>query len=133
MNRSIITGRVTKDLELRKTPSNKSVVAFTLAVRRDKDTTDFISCVAWNGTAELLAKYVKKGNKIGLIGRLQTRTYENQQKQKVYATELIIGEVEFLEKPNEQQNSQYQAYQEQTTTYLNEIPTEIDTDDLPFY
>ena len=104
MNQVSLIGRITKDLELRKTPSNKSVVAFTLAVDRrvsqeQRDagavTADFISCVVWNQSADYLAKWAGKGTMIALSGRLTTRSYEGQHG-KVYITEVVANEVKIL-------------------------------------
>ena len=83
INRIILVGRLTRDPELRSTQSGKSVVSFTLAVDRRKSrdadpnmpTADFISCVAWNQTAELMSRYTHKGSQIGVEGRIQTRNY----------------------------------------------------------
>lgn len=98
MNHVSITGRVTKDIELRKTTTGKSTVTFVIAVPRDRETADFIQCVAWNQRAELMARYVHKGNKIGISGKIQTRKYGNRDGQTVYVTEILVDEVEFLEK-----------------------------------
>lgn len=88
---------------MRNTQSDKAVANFTLAVDRSKDGADYINCVAWNKTAELLEKYVKKGDKIGLIGRIQTRTYDDNNGRKVYVTEVVADEIEFLTpKPKEE-------------------------------
>lgn len=127
MNKVQLIGRVTKDIELKKTQSSKSVVTFTLAVRKDKDNSDFISCVAWNKTAELLSQYVKKGDRLAVCGRIQTRNYDGQNG-KVYVTEVIADEIEFLESKKEEQQST-QAVQSYAR---NDVPTYIDDDDLPF-
>ena len=104
MNQVSLIGRITKDLELRKTPSNKSVVAFTLAVDRrvsqeQRDagavTADFISCVVWNQSADYLAKWAGKGTMIALSGHLATRNYDTQHG-KVYVTEVVANEVKIL-------------------------------------
>lgn len=99
MNKVILTGRITKNPELRRTQSGKAVVTFTLAVdnRRSEAGADFPVCVAWERTAETIEKYVTKGMKIGVIGKLSTRTYESNGK-KHYATEVVVDEIEFLEK-----------------------------------
>lgn len=95
MNRVFLIGRTTKDIELRTTSGGKTYIQFTLAVNRIKEGTDFINCVAWNATAELMEKYVLKGEQVGVVGRIQTRNYEKDGKT-VYVTEVVVDEVEFL-------------------------------------
>lgn len=135
MNKVELIGRLTKDIELKKTQSNMSVCQFTIAVNRVKKEgqpdADFISCIAWNKTAELLDKYVAKGNRIGIVGRLQTRSYEGKNG-KVYATEVVVDELEFLENKKEQKE---QPTEKNETVYLKDIDTSdtfIDDEDLPF-
>jgi single-strand DNA-binding protein len=100
MNRTILTGRLTKDVEMRSTQNGTHIVRFTLAVDRkskEKDkSADFISCVAYAKVAELVNQYVKKGHKIGIIGHIQTGSYERDGK-RVYTTDVIVDELEFLE------------------------------------
>lgn len=89
---------MTANPELKATQSGKSVVAFNLAVDRNvKDEVDFIGCVAWEKTAEFMSKYLKKGSKIAVQGRIQTRNYEKQDGSKAYITEVIADRVEFCE------------------------------------
>ena len=96
MNKCVIVGRLTKDVELRHTQNETAVASFTLAVNR-KDKADFINCVAWNKQAEFISKYFNKGSQICLVGRLQTRDYEKDGK-KVFITEVITEEVYFTGK-----------------------------------
>lgn len=117
MNYTVLTGRICKDIELRQTQTGKSVVQFTLAVSRTKEETDFISCVAWNQTAELLATYTHKGSLIGLEGRIQTRNYDNNQGQKIYVTEVIANRIEFLEPRSKLESQTAEA---PTNTYQNQ-------------
>lgn len=102
MNRIFLTGRTVKELELKSTQGGTYVCKFTLAVdRRGKDKgTDFVPCVAFGKLAELLNQYVSKGNKIGVIGHLQTGSYDRDGK-KVYTADVILDELEFLEKKSE--------------------------------
>ena len=102
MNKIIIKGRITKELEVKYTQtSNTVVVSFTVAVNRDfikqgeGRQTDFINCVAYGKTAEFISKYFSKGQEILLTGRLQNRSWEDGQGQKHYVTEIIIESVEF--------------------------------------
>lgn len=131
MNRTQLVGRLTKDPEIRYTQSNKAVASFTLAVnRRSKDDgADFISCIAWDKTAELLGKWTHKGDRLGVCGRIQTRNYEKDGR-KVYVTEVVADEVEFLQGRNEQQEQQAN----QTAQKAQDMGfTEVEVvEDLPF-
>ena len=102
MNKIILIGRTTKEMELRNTQNGKQYVMFTLAVpkKMEKDKTDFISCVAWGKTAEALSKFVTKGTKIATSGYLNTRTYEKDGEKK-YITEVIVEEFYFVESKNQ--------------------------------
>lgn len=147
MNRSIIVGRLTRDPELKYTGTGKAVGNFTVAVNRpftnqqgERDA-DFINCVAWGKQAENLANYMKKGSQIGVDGRLQSRTYENQQGQTVFITEVVADSVQFLEtkKDNQPQNAvdtynqQWQGSQQTKDPFKNNIePIDIQDEDLPF-
>lgn len=103
INNVVLVGRITKDPELRYTTSNVAVATFSLAVNRTfKDAngereTDFINCVIWRQQAENLANWAKKGALIGITGRIQTRSYENQQGQRVYVTEVVAENFQMLE------------------------------------
>lgn len=102
MNKVMLIGRLTADPEVKTTSNSTQVCKFSIAVdRRFKDAngnkqTDFISCVAWKQTAEFIGKYFHKGNRMALVGNIQTRTYEKDG-QKVYVTEVIVDEVEFCD------------------------------------
>jgi single-strand DNA-binding protein len=102
INRVVLVGRLTKDPELRYTPSGVAVATFTLAVNRqftnaqgERDA-DFINIVAWRQLAELCANYLKKGSQAGLEGRLQSRSYDNKEGKKVFVTEVVADNVQFL-------------------------------------
>lgn len=102
MNKVELVGRLTKDVELKTTSNETAYCNFTLAVdRRFKDAngerqTDFINCVAWRQTAEFIKKYFRKGNRIGVCGSIQARSYEKDG-QKVFVTEVLVEEAEFVE------------------------------------
>lgn len=155
INRVVLVGRLTKEPELRTTQSGAKVCQYTLAVNRTRKTegqpeADFISCVSWNKTAELMNQYLSKGALIGIEGRIQTRSYDDNTGRKVYVTEVITDSVQFLEsKQNNDQNQNKQPNQAYTTpkTQSQEQPVqyavnltaqaEMDTldispDDLPF-
>ncbi len=105
MNITNLTGRLTKDIELRTTQSGKTVANFTLAVNRrfksqGQPDADFFRCQAWGKTAEVLHQYTHKGSQIGITGRLQNRSYENQQGQKVEITEVIVESMDLLDSRN---------------------------------
>ena len=145
MNRTVLVGRLTKDVDLRYTQSGKAVANFTLAVNRpfknaqgDTDA-DFIMCQSWGKQAENLAQYMGKGSQIGVDGRIQTRNYENDQGQRVYVTEVVADSVQFLEpkKQGNQQNQQQPQQQTHKPSYTeqepkNLEPLDISDDDLPF-
>ena len=100
MNKVILVGNLARDPELRQTPQGVSVARFTVAVSRrySKDgqqQTDFISCVAWRNTAEFLCRYFQKGSSIQLCGSIQTRSWDGQDGQKHYATEVVADEIGF--------------------------------------
>ena len=99
MNKTIVTGRLCREIELRTLPTGSITTDFTLAVdrRKKEDGADFIDCVAWGKTAELLDQYTHKGDKIGVCGRLATREYTDKNNVKRKATEVIIEDIEFLQ------------------------------------
>ena len=103
INRAVLTGRLTRDPELRYTTSGTAVVSFTLAVDRqfrnqngDRDA-DFINCVIWRKSAENFSNFTHKGSLVGIEGRIQTRNYENQQGNRVYVTEVVVDNFALLE------------------------------------
>lgn len=102
MNQVVLTGRLTKDPELRTTTSDKQVASFTLAVDKYGEGADFINCVVWGKQAENLCKYQGKGSQIALSGRISTRNYEDAKGNKQYVTEVIADSIEFLGTKKEQ-------------------------------
>lgn len=103
INRAVLTGRLTRDVDLRYTPSGAAVGNFTLAVDRqftnqnNEREADFINCVIWRKSAENFANFTHKGALVGIDGRIQTRNYENQQGQRVYVTEVVVENFALLE------------------------------------
>ena len=103
MNKVILMGRLTRDPEVRYTQSNTAVASFSIAVNRrfvkqgEERKADFINIVAWNQTAEFVSKYFKKGQQVGIIGRIQTRNYDDADGKKVYVTEVVAEEVYFAD------------------------------------
>lgn len=129
MNKTILMGRLTRDPETRYTQtSNTQVTSFTLAVNRrfakeGQPSADFINVIAWSKTAEFVSKYFKKGQQVGVVGRIQTRNYDDEQGQKHYVTEVVAEEVYFADTKKE----------ESTSAPVEENPYEIsDSSDLPF-
>lgn len=142
LNNVSLVGRLTKDVDLRYTPSNVAVATFTLAVNRTfknengEREADFINCVMWRQQAENLANWAKKGALIGITGRIQTRSYDNQQGQRVYVTEVVAETFQLLESKGQgnQQGQQRQA-QQQTPDFSRNAstnPLDISDDMLPF-
>ncbi|MGI2328434.1 single-stranded DNA-binding protein [Planococcus sp. YIM B11945] len=159
INRVVLVGRLTKDPDLRYTPSGAAVARFTLAVNRTfsnasgEKETDFINCTVWRKQAENTANFLKKGSLAGVEGRIQTGSYEGQDGKRVYTTEVVADSVQFLEpkssgsganasadrsqgQPSYQQN---QSPSQQNHTRVDEDPfssgsgpIEVSDDDLPF-
>lgn len=119
MNKVLLTGRITKDLELRKTQSGTSVIRFTLAVNRrfkqeGQPDADFISCTAWGKTADTMGQYLHKGSLIGVEGRITTGNYQDKDGKTVYTTDVTIENFDFLESRNAS-GAQTQSYTPQYT------------------
>ena len=141
INNTVLVGRLTKDVELRYTPSNVAVATFTLAVNRtfknengDREA-DFINCVMWRQQAENLASWAKKGALIGITGRIQTRSYDNQQGQRVYVTEVVAETFQLLESKGQGNQGQQRQAQQQEPDFSRSAttnPLDISDDMLPF-
>lgn len=125
MNTVILIGRLTSDLELKKTPSNKSVASFNLAVNRrltqeqrnnGAQSADFIPCVVWNQQADYLSKYARKGDMISIQGRINTRNYDGQHG-KVYVTEVVASEVSILVSKKQPEQQEQHEQPEQSSNY----------------
>jgi single-strand DNA-binding protein len=148
INSVCLVGRLTRDPELKYTGNNIAVASFSLAVNRNfKDANgereaDFINCVIWRQQAENLANWAKKGALIGITGRIQTRSYENQQGQRVYVTEVVAENFQMLESRAAREggnaNGGYsQQPQQQTPNFgrsnpMQVNPMDIQESDLPF-
>lgn len=142
MNKVILIGRTTKDIELKHTQSGKEVVSFTVAVNRPfknangEYDSDFINCVAFGKLAEIISRNVYKGDRIGIDGRLQSRTYTDGNGNNRYVTEMIVENIEFLQ-PKKQEPINNEPVNEYPQEPVNEYPVEefeeIDPfGDLPF-
>ena len=129
INRVVLIGRLTRDPELRRTPQGDAVTSFTLAVNRnytDKDgqqQADFINCVVWKKSAENVEKYCSKGSLVGVEGRIQTRSYDNSQGQKVYVVEVICDSVQFLETRAARERAQSQPQMQQNNDNFYDMKT----------
>lgn len=154
LNSVNLTGRLTKDPELRNTQSNIAVSNFTIAVNRSftdangERGSDFINIVTFKKTAEIVQKYLRKGSLVGISGRLQSRSYENKDGQRVFVTEVIADNVAFLETKQQAEQSQQsqtqqqgygqqyqqQSYNQQPQAQYGQQPSTVDIgeDDLPF-
>lgn len=137
INNVVLIGRLTRDAELRYTPSNIAVATFNLAVNRnfkndngDREA-DFINVVMWRQQAENFANWVKKGNLVGITGRIQTRSYDNQQGQRVYVTEVVAESFQILEKKDNAANNASMENQI-PPSFEKTNPMNISDDDLPF-
>ena len=134
MNSVCIIGRLTKDVQERRTQNGTPVVSFTLAVdrRKKEDGADFINCIAWNKSAETIAKYVHKGDLFGVTGYIQTRSYEKDGRTN-YATEVVTTGFQFLERKREM-SSDAPSVQNKSDSYNSWGNTSnyIDESDLPF-
>ncbi|MCM6817751.1 single-stranded DNA-binding protein [Pediococcus pentosaceus] len=156
INRTVLVGRLTRDPELKYTNSGRAVASFNIAVNRQftnsqgEREADFINCVIWNKTAENFCNFTRKGSLVGIDGRIQTRSYENQQGTRIYVTEVVAENFSLLESKNSNQNEQFeqnrpqnngQNYQNKQNGQsspsrnpndpFNSIP-DIKDDDLPF-
>ena len=137
MNRTTLVGRLTKDPELRYTPSGVATVRFTIAVNRQFKTegqpeADFINCVAWRKTAENLANFQKKGNLIGVDGRIQTGSYEGQDGKRVYTTDVLAESIQFYDKKEQGQGQKQNIYQQQPAQEKQNNSLGVSEDSLPF-
>lgn len=130
LNRAILTGRLTRDPELRYTTSGTAVVQATIAVDRQfknqqgEREADFINLVIWRKAAENFANFTHKGSLVGIDGRIQTRTYENKQGQRVYVTEINVDSFSLLE-PRQDNN------QQPNNNYSSQVPNNNATSNSP--
>lgn len=135
INNVTLIGRLTRDAELRYTPSNIATAQFNIACNRnfknanDEYDADFINCVMWREQAERFCNWTKKGMLVGIIGRIQTRNYENQQGQRIYVTEVVAESFQILEKRDNTANQN--SMTEQIPPSFSS-PMDITDDKLPF-
>ena len=147
MNKVILMGRLTRDPEVRYTTNNNTLVAsFSLAVNRrfarqgEERQADFINIVAWDKTGEFCSKYFKKGQQVGVIGRIQTRNYDDKDGKKVYVTEVVADNFEFLESKGQRSaNNDIEFRDDAPSTNVGDEPyidfgdtIELSDDDVAF-
>ena len=142
LNKVILMGRFTRDPELRSTPQGVSTCAFSIAVDRnfvrqgEERKADFINCVAWRQTAEFISKYFKKGSMIALEGSIQTRSWDDQDGKKRYATDVVVNQVYFAESKRDSQSSMGMDDAFAPAADFGSLPEPISPmgtdDDLPF-
>lgn len=145
MNQVVLIGRITKNIELKYTQNNKAITRFSIAVNRNFKNAngdyeaDFINCMAFGNKAEILSKYCKKGDKIGINGRIQTGSYDDKNGNKVYTTEIVVDELEFCStgtKNEQNETTKEEVKKEEVDPFAefgNSIETEqtsIDLDDF---
>lgn len=141
-NVTILIGRLTKDVDLRYTSNGTATGNFTLAVDRSfknasgEKEVDFINCVVWRKPAETLANFTKKGSKLSVVGRLQTRSYDNNEGKRVYVTEVVVSEFTFLDSKKDEQETSKPSNNTQVNRDPFDRPSgqpiDISDDDLPF-
>lgn len=157
MNKAILIGRLTRDPELRYTTSNRAVCQFDLAINRpfinqetNQKEADFLRIILWDKQAENTAKYIHKGSQVAVEGRIQTRNYDNSEGKKVYVTEIVANNIQFLDSKSDNGNVNNLPEPPTTDTTVNNNTTqsndpfavfgeqinnglpEISNDDLPF-
>ena len=143
MNKVILMGRLTKDIEMRQTPNGVSLARFSIAVtRRFKNSNgeydaDFINCIAWRKTGEFIARYFQKGSMIAVVGSIQTRSWDGNDGKKQYATEVIVDEAYFTGSKSENSTGGNTDFSDSGLDNLNsqygeDFATIGDEEDLPF-
>lgn len=136
LNKVILCGRLTANVELKQTPSGLPVCTFALAINRkvakdQEQKTDFIKCVAWRQTAEFISKYFKKGSSLCVVGSIQTRTWKNDEGYARESVEVLVDEAMFVDTKTEAGNFDAPKYASQSPTAPKFEDLKTD-DDLPF-
>ena len=139
MNKVILMGRLTRDPEVRYTQTNNTLVAsFSLAINRrfvrqgEERQADFVNVVAWSKTGEFVSKYFKKGQQVAVVGRIQTRTWDDEQGQKHYVTEVVAEEAHFADSKRDGDVSGFENTFGESVTQSAEFQITSSDDDLPF-
>ena len=139
MNKCTLIGRLTRDPEVRYTQGDNAmaIARYSLAVdrrfKRDGEPdADFINCVAFGKAGEFAEKYLKRGTKIAVVGRIQTGSYTNKDGQKVYTTDVVVEEQEFAESKNNGSSDNNQSAPANKNTDFMNIPDNVEDEGLPF-
>ena len=133
LNKVVLAGRLTADVELKATATGVSVCSFSLAINRKyskegEQQADYISCVAWRNTAEFIARYFKKGSALCIVGSIQVRSWTDSNNQKRYATEVVVDEAMFVDGKNDSQGTEALGFNSVAPNFTEQ---NVD-DDLPF-
>lgn len=133
LNKVILAGRLTADVELKATPTGVSVCSFSLAINRKyqsggQQQTDYVTCQAWRQTAEFISRYFKKGSALCIVGSIQTRSWTDSNNQKRYATEVVVDEAMFVDGKNDSQGTEAPSFNNEAPNFTEAGPD----DDLPF-
>ena len=137
MNTVNLIGRLTKDPELKYTSSGMAICKFTVAVNRDftnqngEREADFINCTTFKKTAENLVNYQKKGSQIGVVGRIQTGSYEGQDGKRIFTTDVVVDRVEFLSSGGVNSKGNQNQTSNENLFINNQMPP-VNEDELPF-
>lgn len=131
INKAVIGGRLTGDVELKQTGNGIPVCGFTIAVSRktNREEADFISCQAWRKTAEFISRYFRKGSSICVTGAIQTRSWTDSNNNKRYSTELVVDEAYFVDSKSDAESDNAPIYEDQKAPQYEELSGD---DDLPF-
>lgn len=139
MNKIILIGRVTKDIELKITASGTEVADFSLAVTRNfknadgEYEADFINCIVYGKLASTISTYVRKGDRLAVEGRIQVRSYQNSEGKNIYVTEVVVSNVDFLEAKKSEPKEEVSILKEEVDPFAHkEVQLEINDDNLPF-
>ena len=134
MNVTTLIGNISRDLELRYSASQTAVLKFSIAVsrRRKEDGADFINCIAFGKTAENMERFCHKGSKVGVVGRIQTGSYEREDGTKVYTTDVIADNVEFLDSRNDSPRQKEEVQVNYTVTEEPEPQFDAVDEIIPF-
>jgi len=132
MNKSILIGRITRNMDIKYLASNMAILKLNIAVnRRKKGEADFINCIAFDKTAENIAKFFEKGSMIAVVGHIQTGSYKDKEDRTIYTTEVVVDEFDFCGGKKADSQTQGDAHEEPTQHEFEIVESE-DDGELPF-